>query len=148
MCVYLPALDPILPLSPPSVIKYILKQYAKILPHDPPARRIFVETGALRKVQELEAEPGSEMLDIVIAINKCFPEEVVRYYSPDYPQTLLDRVEQYCPAEEEEAEAEQQKELVNPTEKSGSKGSKGKGPQPSNSSKKQVSLGETAILPV
>lgn len=69
----------------------------QILPRDPRARRLFVTTGALRRVQELEAEPGSTMMEYITLINSCFPDEIVRYYTPGYPDTLLERVEQFVP---------------------------------------------------
>lgn len=31
------------------------------------------------------------------SINACFPPDIINYFSPDYPQTLLDRVEQFKP---------------------------------------------------
>ena len=34
----------------------------------------------------------------VMAINNCYPEEVVKYYSPGYSDTLLERIDQYVPA--------------------------------------------------
>lgn len=30
-------------------------------------------------------------------INSCFPPDVVSYFSPDYPQTLLDKIDQFTP---------------------------------------------------
>lgn len=59
-CLHLPALEPLLYDSPPSILKYILGQYSKILPHDQRARRLFVTTGGLKKVQEIPAEPGKQ----------------------------------------------------------------------------------------
>lgn len=91
------ALEPLLEDAPPNIIKYVLGQFSKILPNDPRARRSFVASGALRKVQEIEAEPGSSLMEYITIINCCFPEEVVRYYSPGYPDSLLERVEQYHP---------------------------------------------------
>lgn len=68
-----------------------------MLPNDPKARRLFVTTGGLKKVQEIEAEPGSTLMEHITIINACFPEEIVRYYSPGYPDSLLEAVEQYSP---------------------------------------------------
>lgn len=69
----------------------------QILPNDPKARRIFVTSGGLKKVQEIEAQPGTTLYEYINVINSCFPDEIVRYYSPGYPETLLERVEQYSP---------------------------------------------------
>lgn len=83
--------------APPNILKYVLGQFSKILPNDPRARRSFVSSGALRKVQAIQAEPGSTLMEYISIINCCFPEEVVLYYSPGYPDSLLERVEQYHP---------------------------------------------------
>lgn len=54
-------------------------------------------SGALRKVQEINAEPGTTLYEYISVVNSSFPDEIVRYYSPGYPETLLERVEQYSP---------------------------------------------------
>lgn len=69
----------------------------QILPNDPKARRLFVTSGGLKKVQEIDAQPGSTLYEYITVVNSCFPDEIVRYYSPGYPETLLERVEQYSP---------------------------------------------------
>ncbi|XP_043214239.1 sperm-associated antigen 6-like [Amphibalanus amphitrite] len=97
MCVYMPALDPLLHEAPPNILKYVVGQYSKVLPHDPQARRQFVTSGCLRKVQEIQAEPGTELREYINTINNCFPEEIVRYYSPGYSEHLLERLETYEP---------------------------------------------------
>lgn len=96
----------------------------KVLPHDSKARRLFVTSGGLKKVQEIKAEPGSLLQENINSINSCYPEEIVRctaglffnfsvlcfrrssfhdrsctsrYYSPGYSEILLERVEAYQP---------------------------------------------------
>ena len=51
---------------------------SQVLPHDSKARRLFVTSGGLKKVQEIQAEPGSLLQEHINAINSCFPEEIVR----------------------------------------------------------------------
>lgn len=97
-CVHLPALEPLLHDAPPNVLKHVVGQFSKVLPHDPKARRLFVTSGGLKKIQEIPAEPGTVLAEYVRAINICYPEEIVRYYSPGYCEQLLERVEQYKPA--------------------------------------------------
>ncbi|KAJ3088534.1 Sperm-associated antigen 6 [Quaeritorhiza haematococci] len=114
---HLEALEPILHLStPPNILKYVLGQFAKILPHDVAARRAFVTSGGLQRVQEIAAAYGSgaasqaghasgvapggalvgtKMGEYIRAINECYPEEIVRYYSPGYSATLLDKIDEY-----------------------------------------------------
>lgn len=50
----------------------------QILPNDPKARRLFVTSGGLKKVQEIQAEPGTTLSEYITIINCCFPEEIVR----------------------------------------------------------------------
>lgn len=54
-------------------------QFAKVLPHDSKARRVFVTTGGLKKVQEIKADPASALHEHITTINSCYPEEIVRY---------------------------------------------------------------------
>ncbi|XP_076627734.1 sperm-associated antigen 6 [Colletes latitarsis] len=96
-CMYIEALEPLLHDSPPNILKYVLGQFSKVLPNDARARRLFVTSGGLKKVQEIEADPDSTLLEYIQIINCCFPEEIVRYYSPGYPDSLLEAVEQYQP---------------------------------------------------
>ncbi|XP_068862757.1 sperm-associated antigen 6 isoform X2 [Aphelocoma coerulescens] len=96
-CTYLPALEPLLHEAPPNIMKHIIGQFSKVLPHDSKARRLFVTTGGLKKVQEIKAEPGSLLQEYINTINNCYPEEIVRYYSPGYSEILLERVENYQP---------------------------------------------------
>ncbi|XP_072234366.1 sperm-associated antigen 6 [Leuresthes tenuis] len=97
-CTHLPALEPLLYDAPSNILKYVVCQFSKVLPHDSKARRLFVTSGGLKKVQEIEAEPGSALQEYINAINSCFPEEIVRYYSPGYSEVLLERLENYQPA--------------------------------------------------
>lgn len=98
--VSLEALEPLLNDAPPEILKYVIAQYAKVLPHDATARRNFVTTGGLQKIQDIVASDGeqSEMLaDYIQTINNCYPEEIVRYYSPGYSATILEKIDSYVP---------------------------------------------------
>uniref|UniRef100_A0A8C7FY45 Sperm associated antigen 6 n=1 Tax=Oncorhynchus kisutch TaxID=8019 RepID=A0A8C7FY45_ONCKI len=96
-CNYLPALEPLLYEAPSNILKHVVCQFSKVLPHDSKARRLFVTSGGLKKVQEIKADPGSALQEYINTINSCYPEEIVRYYSPGYSETLLERVEKYQP---------------------------------------------------
>ena len=105
---HMDALEPLLQLStPPSVLKYVAGQFAKILPHDVAARRAFVTCGGLQRVQDIANSyssstqqggtlpnglSGTKMGEYIRIINECYPEEIVRYYSPGYSATLLEKV--------------------------------------------------------
>jgi hypothetical protein len=90
-------LEPLLHSAPPNILKHVVGQFSKVLPHDPKARRLFVTSGGLKKVQEISCQPGSVLAEHIGVINSCYPEEIVRYYSPGYSDSLLARVEQYKP---------------------------------------------------
>ncbi|CAF1529633.1 unnamed protein product, partial [Adineta steineri] len=55
-CVYLPVLEPLLHEASPNILKHVVAQFSKVLPHDPKARRLFVTSGGLKKIQEIKAE--------------------------------------------------------------------------------------------
>lgn len=96
-CLHLPALEPLLYDAPCDILKYVLGQYSKILPNDPAARRIFITTGGLKKIQEIHAEPGTHLFEYMAIINSCYPDDIVRYYTPEFPDSILERVDNYTP---------------------------------------------------
>ncbi|XP_004859935.1 sperm-associated antigen 6 isoform X7 [Heterocephalus glaber] len=83
-CTYLPALEPFLYGAPPNILKHVLGQFSKVLPHDSKARRLFVTSGGLKKVQEIQADPGSLLQEYINSINNCYPEEVVRVLPKEF----------------------------------------------------------------
>uniref|UniRef100_A0A8D9BRZ6 Sperm-associated antigen 6 n=1 Tax=Cacopsylla melanoneura TaxID=428564 RepID=A0A8D9BRZ6_9HEMI len=68
--------------SPPEILLPALKQLCKILAQDVKARRVFVSTNGLKRVQALKPPAGSELSEAVTIINSYFPEDIVRFYSP------------------------------------------------------------------
>jgi hypothetical protein len=50
---YLPALEPLLHDAPPNILKHVLGQFSKVVPHDAKARRLFVTSGGLKKVNSV-----------------------------------------------------------------------------------------------
>eukprot|EP00764_Aduncisulcus_paluster_P006968 gnl/Carplike_NY0171/2301_a3101_808.p1 GENE.gnl/Carplike_NY0171/2301_a3101_808~~gnl/Carplike_NY0171/2301_a3101_808.p1 ORF type:complete len:506 (+),score=161.16 gnl/Carplike_NY0171/2301_a3101_808:212-1519(+) len=94
-CTLLPALDPLLQSAPAEILKFVIAQYAKVLPTNAEARKQFVVSGGLKRVQELEPEHGTELAEHVQRINACYPDEVVRHYAPTRGEDLLRAVEAY-----------------------------------------------------
>jgi hypothetical protein len=97
----LEALEPLLQLSTPTnVLKYVICQFSKILPNNTSVRRSFVTCGGLQRIQLIVAKLnesqteliGTKLGEYVRIINECYPEEIVKYYSPGYSSTLLDKV--------------------------------------------------------
>jgi len=97
-CTHLQALQPLLRDSPVKVQKYVLRQFAQLLPHDVEARRSFVQSGGLQFLQELNETVGGKLTEFIVQINNCYPPEVVEYYSPNYSKTLLQKIDEYQPA--------------------------------------------------
>ena len=97
-CTHLQALQPLLREAPVKVQKYVLKQFASILPHDVEARRAFVQNGGLQFLQELNETVGGKLTEFIQQINACYPPEIVEYYSPNYSKKLLDKIDDYAPA--------------------------------------------------
>ena len=97
-CVHLPALEAILSEAPPNILESVVAQFAKVLPNDPKARKLFVTSGGLKKVQEIKPEPGSQLEEAISVINAAFPPDIVKYYSPGIEASLLERLDAYEPA--------------------------------------------------
>ncbi|GLV45197.1 karyopherin alpha3 [Carabus blaptoides fortunei] len=96
-CTKFAVLEPLLMETQPDILDCVLAQLAKIFPRDPRARRLFVVSGGLKKIQEIRADPGTSIMESITMINQFFPEEIVRYYTPGYTDTLLDQVELFSP---------------------------------------------------
>ena len=97
-CNHLAALQPLLRDSPLKVQRYVLKQFAQLLPTDVEARRSFVQSGGLQFLQELNETAEGKLSEFILAVNSCYPPEVVEYYSPNYSKTLLEKIDSYQPA--------------------------------------------------
>merc|ERR1719331_2724669 len=104
-CTYLNALEPLLHDAPPDILKHVIAQYSKVLPHDPRARRLFTTSGGLKKVQEMSAEEGSELSQHIAAVRRCFPDEILKYYSPNYYEQLLETLEGFNPNQQSKEQA-------------------------------------------
>ena len=59
-CVHLPALKLLLHDAPPNILKQVVGQFSKVLPHDSKARRFFITSGCLEKIQQIKAEQVSD----------------------------------------------------------------------------------------
>jgi len=96
MCQHLPALEPLISEAPEDILVYVLAQFAKTLPNDQGAKKAFVLSEGLKKIQSLsEAKPGTKLRAYVDEINSHYPQEIVQYYTPDYKDTLLKKLDDY-----------------------------------------------------
>merc|ERR1712127_293118 len=94
MCTHLPALEPLLQLAPNNILTYVTAQFAKVLPSNLEAKRTFVQSGGFQKIQEIQAEQGSKLKEYIDEINSHYPQDVVNYYSPNYADNLLKRLDE------------------------------------------------------
>ena len=95
ICTHLPALEPLLQLAPQNILKYVVAQFAKMLPQSLDARKSFLQSGGFQKVQEIKAPAGSKLKGYIDEINSQFPTDIVQYYSPEYSNTLLKKLEDF-----------------------------------------------------
>lgn len=56
-----------------------------------------MQSGGLQKIQEVNAETGSKLDDYINEINMLYPPEIVHYYSPNYADTLLKKMDEFHP---------------------------------------------------
>lgn len=91
-CTYLAALEPLLKDAPEKINKYIIQQFAKVLPNHPQARKSFVTSRCLQRIQELRNEEKSKLQEYIATINSCYPPEIVQFYSPNYAETLIQKL--------------------------------------------------------
>lgn len=95
-CTHLAALEPLLHDCPEKIAKYIVHQFAKVLPNQPAARKSFVQSRCLEKIQEMKTEDKtSKLQEYINTINQCYPSEIVQYYTPNYSETLLKQLDDY-----------------------------------------------------
>jgi len=83
--------------APDKIVKYIVHQFAKVLPHHPQARKSFVQSKGLQRIQQLRSqeEEGTKLNEFIATINGCYPREIIEYYSPNYSETLLSKLDEY-----------------------------------------------------
>lgn len=51
----------------------MLHQFAKTLPNDPAAKKSFIQSGGLKKIQEIKSDPGNKLKQYVDEINALYP---------------------------------------------------------------------------
>lgn len=90
-CTHLAAMQPLLPLAPPPVLRSMLQQFARVVPDDPNQRRQLVSGGGLKVILALDrADPV--VAELVDQICDNYPPEVVEYCAPDFHKTLAERI--------------------------------------------------------
>ncbi|MES1902067.1 MAG: Sperm-associated antigen 6 [Paramarteilia canceri] len=82
---------------PDSICISFMTQFAKILPNDASSRKSFVASGCLKKMQNIMSKNRDLYQELCGQIALCFPPEIVKFYSPDYPEALLQRLDTFSP---------------------------------------------------
>ena len=54
-----------------------------------------MQSGGFQKIQEIPAEAGSKLREYIDEINSYYPPDIVNYYSPNYADNLIKRLEEY-----------------------------------------------------
>jgi hypothetical protein len=91
-CQEMSALRPLLE-APEKIVKHVVAQMCNILKNKTNLKQEFAENGCLERLQEIKAQPGSKLQTSINEINALFPEDVVRYFTKDYMNTLIKQQE-------------------------------------------------------
>lgn len=93
-CTYLPALEPLLHDAQDKILRYVVHQFAKVLPNNPSARKSFVRSKGLQRIQELKVDDKSKLQEYIATINACYPLDIIQYYSPGYSEQLIKKLDE------------------------------------------------------
>ena len=75
-------------------VQLLLQNIFPVLSADSKARRIFTEHKALQFLQELlsKSSTSKDAKDAISHLNSVFPEEAVKFYTPNYDKKLLETI--------------------------------------------------------
>lgn len=85
-------LEPLLQICSERLIKTILNQLVKHLNGNKTQQKEFLKNGGLAKLQEMKKKVNVNLVQQIEEINSFFPESCVKYSSPDYVVSLLDKI--------------------------------------------------------
>lgn len=97
-CNYLQALEPMLKIAPPKVLKHILEQYDKYLKDDKEYKKEFVNNGGLKILQELRHSkvfPEELKLKIDKLCSDNYHTDLINYYSPVFQDKISKELDKY-----------------------------------------------------
>ena len=80
---------------PENILKYVVGQIAKIIPNSLEAKKVLLQSEGFKIIQSIKASSGQKLKDYVDLINNQFPPEAVQFYSPDYAESLIKKMEEY-----------------------------------------------------
>ena len=94
-CTNLSSLEPLLSCSPEKILKHILNQFTKHLKDNMNEKKLFVMNGGLSRLQELKQRVSEPLREKIDEINSYYPDDIVKYYSPEYASQLLSKIENF-----------------------------------------------------
>ncbi len=97
-CDDLEHLEPLIEVAPDKILQHILAKYEKVF-RDTTSREYkkkFVEGGGLKVLQQKKKDSKSEEVKKKIeSINQSFDPELVKFYSPEFLEETLQKIENY-----------------------------------------------------
>lgn len=90
-------LEPLIAGSPQRLLIFVVKQLAKILSKNSDGRKHFVQSGCLQQLQRVKFEPDSKYASAIKDLNALYPVELISYFSPTYPDQLIQKLEDFVP---------------------------------------------------
>lgn len=85
-------LESLLQLAPENILKRVLMQLSKALRNNKPDLKEFMVKGGLQKMLELKKKCSDILKQKIDEISSYYPEDVVKYHSPDYCKSLLEKI--------------------------------------------------------
>jgi HEAT repeat protein len=85
-------LEPLLHIAPENIQKHILYQLSKNLRNNKEGLLHFLSSGGLKYMQELKIRVSDILKQKIDEINQYYPDDVVKYHSPDYRNYLLEKI--------------------------------------------------------
>lgn len=79
----------------PAVLEVVLEQISKLLPKNKAMRVPFINSGAFAAVQRVNDGTNPAIAKAVEAINACYPDQAVKFYQPNYDETILNEIENF-----------------------------------------------------
>ena len=94
-CTNIESLQVLVDKAPNIILEFVLEQISKLLPKNPKMRVPFISSGGFAAVQRVQIISGTKIKEYIDIINSCYPEQAVKYYSPQYNGALIQEIEQY-----------------------------------------------------
>lgn len=94
-CTNLSNLEPLLHVAPEKILKHILNQFTRHLKDNNSELKAFVSNGGLQRLQDLKQRVSEPLREKIDEINSYYPDNIVKYYSPEYATQLLNKIENF-----------------------------------------------------